>query len=182
MTVTDSVRFAEDFANAADVVVSQNQKAVYLVTVTNDMVNFNDSTSNRVVTSTRLTIADGYRASVAATVSPYDGYMNPRVEELTGNVMIATGAQLMNKTVLVGPFVLPYTLNTVSGGRDPVATFQPAQGSNSNISVYLQIVGLGLPSNVDNFQINNILLSGKGIQEGISFKVLASTANVNLNV
>jgi hypothetical protein len=178
--ITDSLRYAEDQCNAVDCLLSQDQKPVYVITVTGDTTNFDDTGLTRILTSQRITIADGYRAWTASQITGMDGYLYPRVEELTGQALVLAGGQLTDKLFLIGALVLPYNFNGMVGGLDPLPTFQPT--SNANIDVYIQVFGLGLPRTVNYYKVKNIVLSGKHIQEGISYKVLCEAANVNIKV
>lgn len=170
--ITDSLRYAEDQCNAVDCIVSQDQKQVYLVQVANDQVGFADTSTNRVMISKRITIADGYRAWTVSQVSPYDGFLYPRVQQLDSRTAVQSGGQLGRMNVLIGAIVFPYCFNGISGGLDP-AIFQPLIGNNNNIQTYIQILGLGLPTNQSYFDIKEVMLTGKSIQEGISYKILA---------
>lgn len=181
-TISDSLRFAEDICNVNDVLLSQDQKPIFLVTIVNDQINFDSDSTQRIISSQRITIGDGYSLFVSQQYSPYDGYKYPRIQQLSDSVMVLANGQLTDMTILVGSICFPYDFNGIIGGLDPLATFQPPQGTNSNIEVYLQIFGLGLPTNVNYFKIKEIVLSGKNIQEGICYKVMAVAASVNINV
>ena len=180
--ITDSLRYAEDQCNAVDCLLSQDQKPVYIVYVSGDITNFDDPINQKVIVKNRVTIADGYRAWTATEITAMDGYLYPRVEQLRGQALVLAGGQLTDKLFLIGSLCLPYDFNGFHGGLDPIQTFQTAPTNNSNIEVLLQIFGLGLPGSVNYFKIKDIVLSGKGIQEGISYKVLAEETSFNVSV
>lgn len=183
VSISDSLRYAEDFCNACDCLLSQNQKSIFLVTVTNDQVAFNDPAAVRVVTKERITIADGYREWTANLISPYDGYLYPRIDQLHDQIQGLSHNQLSDITVLVGSLVLPYNYNGIVGGYDPLNVFQPKQGAGiSNQQIYLQIFGYGLPDTANYFSIKSIVLSGPLVQEGVSFKLIATANGKNLGI
>lgn len=170
-SVSDSLKFAEDFTNVVDCLLAQNRKQVNLVIITNDNINYNDPTNQKTVIETRITIADHYRS-----YAPIDGYLNPRVEQYNSDIMVSANGQLTDNLLLIGSLVFPYEVNGFRGGIDPVM-FQPASSSVSSIQTYIQILGLGLSPQGNWFQIKEIKLTGKGIQEGISYKVLVEATS-----
>ena len=180
MSISSALSFAEDQTNAVDCIISENTKAVYVVQITNDQVAFNDTSAARVVSSNRITIADGYRPYVATDDTPFDGYLNPYVRQLTpSEVKVLSPGQLSSNMFLVGPILFPYTFNSHSYGLDPLLIFQPAIGNNNNNQVYVQIFGVGLPSTSNYFAVKQIVLAGKGILAGLSYKVLVEATNVS---
>ena len=180
-TITDSLRYAEDYTNAVDCLLSQDQKKIFLTIVSNDQLNF-DSTSNaRIITSQRITIADGYRAWTANEDTPFDGYLYPRIEQLKTDILIQSNNQFAKQTFLIGSIVFPYNMNGIVGGLAPLETFQPRIGANNNTALYLQIFGLGLPDDANFFTIKEIRLSGKGVQEGISYKLVAEANGLTIS-
>lgn len=158
-SITDIKRWAEDQCNVVDCLQGQNLKKVQAVYITGDQVQFDDTGASRVVTTQLITIADGYRS-----YSQGDGFLYPRVNQKSGKVSRLAGAELSHNEVLVGPICFPYQVNTMSGGLDPVAVFQPTVGS-----IHLQITNIGFPSDISFFSIDEVMLTGKGIQEGISY-------------
>ena len=182
MTITNSLRFCEDFTNAVDCLLSQNQKPTYIIYVSGDVTNFNDPVNQKVIVRSRLTIADGYRAWTASQIHGLDGYLYPRVEQLKGQALVLAGGQLTDKLFTIGSFTLPYVWNTNNYGLDPLSTFQPAPNNNNNIEVYIQVFGLGLPNSVNYFKVKDVVLSGKGIQEGISYKVLCEQTDFSIDI
>jgi hypothetical protein len=180
MSITSALSYAEDFTNAVDCIISENTKSVYVVSIVNDQIGYDDSGASVVASTTRITIADGYRAYLASEDTPFDGYLNPGMRQLSrSEVKFLSNGQLTTNMFLVGPICFPYTYNSFSGGLDPLAVFQPPIGSNSNLQVYLQIFGTGLPETNNFFAIKDIVLTGKGIQEGISYKLLVEACLVN---
>jgi hypothetical protein len=179
MSITDSLRYAEDFTNATDCLLSQNQKAVYVVYMTNDQVAFDDPSTQRTVIQNKITIADGYRAWTAPLISPYDGFLYPRVRERKANILVQGKDQLTLTQVEVGSLVLPYCFNGCNYGTDP-DVFTPGIGKNSNVQVYLRIFGFGLPDTANLYTIKEVKLSGTGIQEGISYKLIAEANGLNI--
>jgi len=173
MTVSDSLKYAEDMTNAVDCLLAQNRKQINYVAITNDAINYDDTNINKTTIISRLTIADGYRS-----YAPYDGYLNPGFEQISAENTVLSAGQLTDNLFLIGPFVFPYELNGVSGGVDPYL-FQPSIGSNNNIQIYLQIFGLGLSPQGNFYKIKEIKLSGKGIQAGISYKLLIQSTQSN---
>jgi hypothetical protein len=172
--VANALKYAEDMTNVVDCLLAQNRKKVNLVNIISDQINYNDTTTNKTVIITRIVIADGYRS-----YAPPDGYLNPRVELAKSvGILVSSNGQLTDNMFVVGSLVFPYTLNGFSGGLDPIV-FQPASERASNIQTYLQIFGLGLSPTGNFFQIKEILLSGKGIQEGISYKLLIEATSTN---
>ncbi len=77
-----------------------------------------------------------------------------------------------NSIVAVGALVFPYNVNGLSAGYDPLAVFQPKL-TNDNMQIYLRIFGLGIPDEANYYAIRSVQLTGKDIQEGISFKLIA---------
>lgn len=180
-TISDSLRYAEDQTNAVDCLLSQNQKAIWLVQVTNDQIGFNDPQNARTVAKTRITIADGYRAWTASLLSPYDGYLYPRIEQVSAHIQGLSHNQLSDIVVRIGSLVLPYNYNGLVAGYDPLDVFLPKQaGSATNQAIYLQIFGFGLPATANYFSIKEIILSGPLVQEGVSFMLLAQANGQNL--
>jgi hypothetical protein len=181
MSISGALSFAEDMANAADVLLSENTKPIYAVTITNDQIAYNDTSASRVVSKERITIADGYRPFVSQQETPFDGYLYPCVRQLSpSEVRVLSNGQLSENMFLIGPILFPYTLGSFSGGLDPLATFQPTIGSNNNLQMYVQIFGVGLPNTTNYFSVKEIVLTGKGIHPGLSYKVLVESANINV--
>jgi hypothetical protein len=169
-TIPYILRYAEDISNAVDCLVAHNMKKVFLVTIMNDAIDFQDNTKNKAAIQTRLIIADGYRST-----APGDGYLNPGVHQVKSNINVLSAGQLVDNTILVGPFCFPYERNNQWFGIDPII-FQPWL-SNNNLQVYLLIFGEGLAKNGDFFKITEIVISGKGMGDNISYKVKAEATN-----
>ena len=181
MSISGALSFSDDMANAADVLLSENTKQVFVITVSNDQVAYNDTSSSRVVSSQRITIADGYRPFVYQEDTPFDGYLYPCVRQLSpSEVKVISNGQLSSNMFLLGPIQFPYTLGSFSGGLDPLATFQPTIGGSNNLQIYVQLFGVGLPSTTNYFDVKEIVLTGKGINPGLSYKVLLESSNINI--
>jgi hypothetical protein len=181
MSISSALAYAEDMTNSVDVMVSENTNPIYVVVVSNDQVAFNDTSAARVVSKTRITIADGYRPYIAQQDSPFDGYLNPDVRQLTpAEIKLYSPGQLSSNMFLIGPILFPYVFGGKNYGLDPLLVFQPSIGGNNNLQVYVQIFGLGLPNTTNYFVIKRIILSGKGIAEGLAYKVLIEAAMVNI--
>jgi hypothetical protein len=177
----NAFRLAEDQCNKVDCLLGLNPYAIYVLTIENDEVSFDDPTNIRVVNPPqRIVLADGYLPS-----APYDGYLNPRVVQTSSSVSVLAGGQLSANYISIGPLCYPYTNGYgLSGGYDPLSTFQASTtlpGQN-NLQVWLQIVGIGLSSTANSFyRVISIRLSGKGIQEGVSYKVIAESTGTNIS-
>lgn len=181
-TVTAGLSYSEDQCNAVDVLLSDNTKQVFVVQVLNSQIGYNDTGASKIVNTTRITIADGYRAFVAQDDTPFDGYLYPCVRQLSpAETKILANGQLSTNMFLVGPILFPYTYNGNSYGLDPLATFQPSISGNSNQQMYVQLFGVGLPTTTNLYAVKQIVLTGKGILPGLSYKVLIEAAQLNLS-
>lgn len=166
---SQAFRYAMDKGLAIPSMLGVSQYSVYITTVTNDQVDINDVDSNRLVTSTRLLISDGYRSYAAG-----DGYLNPMIQQEMGEQLIISNGKLTANKLKLGPLVFPYTLNGLSSGIDP-NLFQPAIGSNTNVSVYVQVKGLGLNPNTNFFTIEEIVIDG---MDNLSYEVILKSDNL----
>lgn len=167
---SQALRYAADQALAVPSIVGVSPYAVYLVTITNDQVQFNDTGSSRAVLTERILVADGFRSYAAL-----DGYLNPLITQMNGEALIISGGQILATNLVMGPLVAPYSYNSFVGGTDP-QLFQPLQGSTANTQVFVQIKGTGLSPKGNWFAIKWVELDAL---RGLTFKViLESTSGV----
>lgn len=148
---SQALRYAADQALALPSILGVSQYAVFLITVSNDQVDINETDTQRLVSKKRIVIADGYRAYSSA-----DGYLNPMLSQEEGEQLIISAGKLTANRLLLGPLVFPYTLNNFSGGFDP-QLLQPANGGG-NKQVYIQIQGIGLSPSGNFFTIKELVL------------------------
>ena len=172
---SQAFRYSADQMLAVPSVLGVAVYQVYSVIITNDQVDFGDTSVNRIVSKTRIVIADGYR-SYAGTP---DGYLNPLVKQPDGQTMVLANGQLSTNELLVGPLVFPYSLNGLTAGYDPLVTFQPPLVANSNTQTYLQIQGIGLSSTSNFFKIREIAL-GKGYDSNILYRLVVEATGINV--
>lgn len=151
MNTVDSLRAAADngFAIVSQVGLSGIQ--VYLVKITNDQVNFDDTASSRVRINTRITVGS-------------TGNNNPHVQYLTkfdtNQVDVLSGASLTDMDVMLGPLAYPYNTGFQAGGTDP-SVFQPGPASVNNTQIYVQLTGPGFnQANGNYFKVREVVLSG----------------------
>jgi hypothetical protein len=149
-------KYQMDYMLAIPSILGVAQYKVYLVQVVNDQIDFNDTAASRVVSSTRLLVADGYRDYATP-----DGYLNPTIQQEFGAQLVLSNGQFVDAVLLLGPLVFPYTANGFSGGIDPLI-LQPAIGSNNNIQIYIQIQGLGLNPKGNFFDVKEIRIADMG--------------------
>lgn len=138
---TDAIRYAIDYgANATVGILGMDRYATFLVQAPSPAIDL-ASLSNPVqeLTSTRITVADGYRPWIA----PGDGYLYPLVKEITTTEPLASGGVLSVRQVKMGPLVFPYLWNSpfsydgIAGGIDP-SFFTPLS------NYWIKIVGEGI--------------------------------------
>jgi hypothetical protein len=172
---SQAFRYAMDFTLAQTSVLGVTPYQVYLIQIDNDLVNFDDTTTNKQVTTTRILIADGYRNYAAL-----DGYLNPIVTQENGENLVLSNGQIVANTIVVGPIVFPYTQNGFSGGTD-AQIFQPPIGTNNNLQIYLQIQGVALSPSGNFFQVKEMKIAG---MSGLSYQLVctATVTNPNINV
>ena len=167
---SQSFKYSEDFMLAFTSIIGRSPYEVFLITITNDQVDINDTNTNRVVTEQRILIADGYRSYAAG-----DGYLNPIVKQLDGQQLILSNGQLTSNHLMVGPIVFPYVWNNFSGGTD-ATLFQPPIGSNSNTQIYVQIRGPGLSPNGNFFEVKQVVLKNMA---AFSYRLLLEATSSN---
>lgn len=136
------LRFGEDTANGADPTIGECPYQVFLVTQANASVDYDTLYNGPApLQLTRILIADGYRVNLA--IPPSDGYLYPMVIEEDTNVLMASQGNLTTKHVLLGPLVLPYSINGINGGTDP-AIFSPGLNGNENLQYWMLLIGPGI--------------------------------------
>lgn len=167
---SEAFKYAEDFMLAFTSIIGRSPYKTYLITITNDQVDINDTGSGRTVTEQRILIADGYRDYAAG-----DGYLNPIVKQLDGQQLVLSNGQLTANQLMVGPIVFPYDYNNFSGGTDS-ALFQPPIGSNSNTQIYVQIRGPGLSTNGNFFEVKQVVLKNMA---AFSYRLLLESTSSN---
>ena len=160
---SQAFRYAMDFSLAVTNIVSVTPYSVYLINIVNDQVGLNDVDTNRVVTETRILLADGYRS-----YAPGDGYLNPIVTQNFGEELILSNAQITANLILVGPIVYPYFWNNFHGGTDS-QIFQPPSNGKVNTQIYIQIRGDSLSTDGNYFDIKEIKTKDMG---GLSYYLL----------
>ena len=135
-------------------------------------MDINDVDTNRVVSITRITVADGYRSYAAN-----DGYLNPMIEEISGEAITISNGKLTSQSLRMGPLVFPYTVpltingvSPISGGFDP-KLLQPSI-FNNNLQVFIQIKGTSLAPQGNFFEIKDIEIDN---MSNISYNVLLSS-------
>jgi hypothetical protein len=169
---SQAFRYAMDFSLAVTNIVAVTPYQVYLINIVNDQIDITDTSANRVVTQTRILMADGYRS-----YAPFDGYLNPIVQQEDGSQLVLSNGQLTSNKIMVGPIVFPYTLNNFSGGTD-IQLFQPSIGNNNNTQIYIQIRGDALSPKGNFFDIKEAVISDMG---GLSYRLICeATSSVEL--
>lgn len=152
---TQNLRYALDFgAGPVGSILGIRQYQSWLITVQNEQIGFDDSTSQRIVTQTRLLVADGYRS-----YSVGDGYLNLHVQQEDGQQLVISNGQITAQKLMLGPLVFPYFVNNFSGGYDP-AIFQPALGTSNNKNIYIQIRGPALSPKGNFFEVKKMVIKG----------------------
>ena len=169
---SQALRYAMDFGLAVPSIVGVSEYAVYLVTIANDQVDINDTDNNRVVYTSRITVADGYRNYAAG-----DGFLNPIIAQENSEQLIISNGQLTSDKLLLGPLVFPYTLNSFSGGTDPIV-FQPPLNNVSNLQVYIQIQGAGLSLSGNFFTVSSVKIDD---MSGLSYYVGLKSSLLQVN-
>lgn len=173
-TIIDSLRFAEDYANATDVILGECPYKTFLSISNNDSIDIDTLFNPPVVpTLTRITIADGYRAYLKSAYN--DGYMYPQVIQMDGQKLIESGGVLSDNLLVLGPLVLPYTTCGKTGGTDP-QIFQPGRNANSNIQILL--IGPGLAPNGSYFDIIEIAINA---MNNINYDLILKASGNNPN-
>jgi hypothetical protein len=165
---SNAFKYSTDFVLAYASIVGVSPYEAYLVEITNDQIAFNDTSSGRVVSSTRILLADGYRSYAAG-----DGYLDALIVQEYGQQLVLSNGQLTTNILLLGPLVFPYTENGFSGGFDSTL-FQPAIASNNNIQIYVQIQGPGLSPKKNFFEVKEIRLVD---MSGISYLAVLSASD-----
>ena len=153
-TFIDSIRAAAD--NAAGIIAAKEMSnyEITLVNVINDQVNFDDSSSTRIRTDTRLTVGN----AVGTNLNPHIHYLPYKT--INNGINILSGAALTNMELMLGPLIFPYDAGYQKGGIDP-SLFQPGPTAANNTSIYVKIMGLGLNQvNGNYFNITEVVLSG----------------------
>lgn len=156
-------RWGMDYSLASTSISAVSPYSAYIIKIVNDQVDITDTDADRVVTESRILIADGHR-----WYAPGDGYLNPILEQEDGQQLIISNGQLTTTRLILGPLVFPYTTYFVSGGTD-VNLFQPQIGSNNNVQVYVQVRGPGLSLKSNYFVVDRIMTED---MTGLSYKVL----------
>lgn len=160
---SQAFRYSMDFMLAQTSVLAVTPNSVYIVEVTNDQIGFNDTSAARITKETRVLIADGYRSYAAG-----DGYLNPIIEEPSGQSLVLSAGQLLNQTLQLGPIVFPYNWNNFAGGTDS-NLFYPLVGSNKNVQIYVQIRGVGLALNSNFYDVDHMKIADMG---GLSYYLM----------
>ena len=167
---SQAFKYAEDFSLAMASIIGRCPFSIYLITITNDQIDINDTNNARVITEQRLLYADGYRNYAAG-----DGYLNPIIKQLSGEQLILSNGQLTANQLLLGPLVFPYTWNNFSGGIDSVL-FQPPIGSNNNTQIYIQVRGPALSPNGNFFEVKQVVLKNMA---AFSYRLLLEATSSN---
>lgn len=172
---SQAFKYSMDFVLAYTSIIGVTPYQVYVVQIKNDQIDINDTDSARIVSSTRITVADGYRSYAAP-----DGYLNPILaqDKTKGEQLIISNGKLTANRLLLGPLVFSYTANNFSGGIDP-QLFQPAIGSNNNLTVYVQIQGPGLSPTGNFFTIDEIAIDS---MSGLSYQVILKSNNLTVSI
>ena len=165
---SNAFKYQTDFMLAFPSIVGASPYSAYLVEITNDQIAFDDTSGGRLVSSLRITVADGYRDYAAG-----DGYLDPLIVQEFGQQLIISQGQLSSSIVLLGPLVFPYTENGFSGGFDS-NLFQPLITTNNNIQVYVQIQGPGLSVKKNLFEVKEIRLVD---MSGIAYLLVLSASD-----
>lgn len=153
MAFIDTIRAAQDNGVGIIAFKEMSNYKVFLVTVTNDQTNYDDTSASRIRTNTRLTVGSG----VASNLNPQIQYIQKRDLNQTS---ILSGGALTEMELMIGPIAFPYNTGYQSGGIDP-AVFQPGPTSNKNTSIYIQLTGFGMnQANGNYFKIKEIVLNG----------------------
>lgn len=138
---TPAIRYSIDYGALATIgILGMDRYATFLVEATAPPIDL-ASLSNPIqtLTSTRITVADGYRPDIA----PGDGYLYPLVKEILTTEPLVSGGVLSVRQVQVGPLVFPYVWDSpfgydqISGGLDP-SFFTPLA------NYWIQIIGEGI--------------------------------------
>ena len=159
---SQALRYSMDQGLAIPSIMGVAPYSATVITVTNDTIGFGDTDVSKVVSSKRLLIADGYR-----NYSALDGYLNPMLEQADGQNIVVSNAQITSNELMLGPLVFPYNLNGLSSGIDPTL-FQPATGTNTNTTIYVQIQGIGLAPNGNYFRVTELVIDN---MSGLSYSV-----------
>lgn len=158
-----ALRAAMDEGLAIPSIMGVSEYQSYLIIITNDQINSDDSSNNKVVVTSRLTVADGYRCW-----APRDGYLNPMLKQMAGEQITISNGQLTNNLLVLGPLVFPYEICCETRGTDP-QRFQTVSYQSNNTQIYIQIKGLGLSPLGNFFQVKEIKIDDMG---SLSYHVL----------
>lgn len=170
---SQAFRYSADQMLAVPSILGVATYQSFITLITNDQVDINDTDTSRLVTSTRLLIADGYRVYAGTS----DGYLNPELHQEKGEQLIISNGKLTANRLILGPLAFPYSLNGLSSGIDP-QLFQPAIGSNNNnISLYVQIKGIGLNPNTNFFTVEEIILDDMA---NLLYRVVLKSNNLTI--
>lgn len=130
-----------------------------LVTKTGAQRSVGQTSGLGTITTTRLLVGamfDGY-----FSFAPNDGYLNPLVRDVNGEVAILSAQTLTEMEWMLGPLVFPYQAtdiygNAITGGTDANLFFP----STPEINVYIQLLGPGLnPTYGAYFKVQEVVLS-----------------------
>jgi hypothetical protein len=162
--VIQSFRVAEDTCNVNNCLIGECPYSVWLVTVTNDQISFNQTAVSRLVQIQRITIGGAplYPNGYNNTLIPGDGYCNPIIKQDDNTVLTMANGQLNADKLRIGPICFPYLLDVFNGGTDPII-FQPARGQATNTQNYIQVLGLGLAPTGNLFRIERLDVNMNGI-------------------
>lgn len=152
-TFIDTIRAAAD--NGVGIVAYKELSdfEVYLVNVTNDQVNFNDSDASRTRVDTRITVG----SAIGTNLNPHVSYIT-KMDEFTTSVL--AGGALTDMELMLGPLIFPYDTGYQTGGYSP-SNFQPGPTSAKNTQIYVHLIGDGLnQANGNYFKVKEVVLNG----------------------
>jgi hypothetical protein len=151
----DYYRLAADNGIGTVAFSGLNGFGITLVTITNDVINFDDTGIGRIRVNLPL--------YVGTNLFPN---LNPHIQYAAENglghnsVLVLSGAAMTDLELLIGPLVFPYNVYGKCGGINP-AIFQPGPTAAKSTQIYIQVTGLGLnQANGNYFKIKEIVLSG----------------------
>jgi len=135
---------------------------VNLINITGAQRAVGDTSGLGTRTVTRITVGGmfgGYLSYAAG-----DGYLNPPTINKYSKTSVLAAQLLTEMEWILGPITYPYSLNGFTGGTDSNLFFPI---SNSNVSIYVQILGPALnPVNGMFFKVQGVML---GASDNISY-------------
>ncbi len=157
--VINAYRYAEDACQISSYLLGNAPYSIYLVNITGAQRSVGQSGGLGSRTTTRIVVANMFGADGYITTGPpeLDGYINPPVRDLKGDIPLLSGQAQAEMEWLISPLVFPYSLNGTNGGIDP-AIFYPTSSTNAQILINIKGPGMNVANGQD-FKIEEVVLT-----------------------